>query len=122
MTLEVCYSVVFFNALAPMVSVLTTVAAQVMSKSHTFKSASLRLQYVYRVKQKEDFIMNQLAVRNLPDGVEKEVYEVTIAGCLDMEEEEDFHLQLFDDSSAIITFAKSYAMEGNHAFNHNSVV
>lgn len=84
-----------------------------MSKdSHTFKKALLQLQFVRQVKQKpEEFQMNQLAVHGLPDGVDKEVYEVTIAGCLRMEEDEDFVLQI-NDSSALITFTESFTHEG----------
>ena len=84
-----------------------------MSKeSHTFKKALLQLQFVHQVKQKaEEFKMNQLAVRGLPDRVEKEAYEVIIAGCLDMDEDEDFVLQI-TGSSAIITFTESFPYEG----------
>ena len=91
----------------------TVVAAQVMSKeSHTFKRAILQLQFVHQVKQKAaEFEMNQLAVHGLPDGVEKEVYEVIIGGCLNMEEDEDFVLQI-TGSSAVITFTESFPYEG----------
>ena len=82
-----------------------------MSKSHTFKKAALQLQYVRQLKQKEEFKMNQLAIHGIPDGVKKDVYEVTIAGCLGMDEDEDFELQI-SGSSAVITFAKSYSDEG----------
>lgn len=94
-------------------SLVYTVAAQVMSKdSHTFKRAILQLQFVHQIEPKaEEFKMNQLAVHGLPDGVEKEVYEVAIAGCLDMEEDEDFVLQI-TGSSAVITFTKSFPREG----------
>ena len=91
----------------------TVVAAKVISKgSHTFKKASLQLQFVHQIEQKaEEFKMNQLAVHGLPAGVEKEVYEVTIAGCLDMEEDDDFVLQI-TGSSAVITFKESFQHEG----------
>ena len=100
-----------------LVYAFTAVAAQVMSKeSHTFKKAILQLQFVYQIQQKaEKFKMNQLAVHGLPDGVEKEVYEVTIGGCLDMEEDEDFVLQI-TGSSAVITFKESFPHEGKYTY------
>ena len=82
-----------------------------MSKSHTFKKAALQLQYVRQLKQKDEFAMNQLAIHGIPDGVKKDVYEVTIASYLGMDEEEDFDLQM-RGSSAVITFAKTYSAEG----------
>ena len=84
-----------------------------MSKdSHTFKKAPLQLQFVHQIEPKaEEFKMNQLAIHGLPDGVEKEVYEVTIGGCLNMEEDDDFVLQI-TDSSAVITFTESFPHEG----------
>ena len=91
-------------------SPFTVVAAKVMSKkSHTFKKALLQLQFVYQKKQ--EFKMNHLTVHGLPDGVEKEVYEVIIGGCLDMEEDEDFVLQI-TGSFAVITFTESFPHEG----------
>ena len=53
--------------------------------------------------------MNQLLICGLPHGVEKAVCELRIGDCLGMEEEEDFELVINDDSSAVITFAKSYS-------------
>ena len=89
---------------------ILTVAAQVMSiTSHVFKKASLSLR---RVKQKGDYRMDQLAICGLPDDVEKEIYELIIADCLNMEEDDDFELVICADSSAVITFAKCYPAEG----------
>ena len=87
------------------------VAAQVMSRSHQYKKIPLKLQYVHQVKQKEQFQMNQLVICGLPDGTKKDVYELKIAGYLDMDEEEDFQLEI-KESSAVITFAKSFSAEG----------
>lgn len=97
-----------------MLHLFTAVAAQVMSReSHTFKKGILQLEFVRQVKQKaeEEFKMNQLAIHGLPDGVDKEIYEVVIAGCLDMDEEDDFELQI-NRSSAVITFTKPFTHEG----------
>lgn len=89
------------------------VAAQVMSRGHTFKKATLQLQFVRQVKQEAEFQLNQLTIHGLPDGVEKDIYEVIIAGCLDMEEDDDFKMQI-SGSSAVITFAKDYSAEGTY--------
>jgi poly [ADP-ribose] polymerase 10/14/15 len=86
------------------------VAAKVISQpNHTLKKAALSLQYVRQSKEKEEYKMNQLLIRGLPRGVEKGVHELNIADCLDMDEEEDFDLVINDDSSAVLTFAKSYS-------------
>ena len=79
---------------------------------HIFKKASLSLKYAQHVKQKGDYRMDQLVIRGLPDGVEKEIYEVIIADCLNMEEDDNFKLAIGADSSAVITFAKCYPAEG----------
>ena len=98
------------NSLSPCIS--HAVAAQVMSKSHKLVKAPLQLQFARQEKKKvEEFKRNQLAVHGLPEGVKKTFYEVVIAGCLEMEEEDDFELEVFD-SSAIITFTKDYSTEG----------
>lgn len=90
-----------------------TVAAKVMSQpSHSYKGTTLKLQYVQQSKKKEEFKMNQLLVCGLPYGVDKDEYELNIADCLDMREDEDFKLVINDDSSAVITFANSYSAKG----------
>ena len=81
-------------------------------KSHVFKKATLSLQYVCHSKEKEEYKMNQLLIHGLPHGVEKEVYELRIADCLEMDEEEDFNLVINDDLSAVITFTNSYSAKG----------
>ena len=53
--------------------------------------------------------MNQLLICGLPPGIEKGVYELNIADCLEMDEEEDFELVIYDDSSALLTFTQSYS-------------
>ena len=91
---------------------LVIVAAKVMSTTpHIFKKASLSLSYVQHVKQTEEFKMDQLVVLGLPDGTEKDSYELIIADVLKMDEENDFEL-VIDKSTAIITFAKCYTTEG----------
>ena len=96
---------------------MCAVAAKVISQpNHTLKKAALSLQYVRQSKEKEEYTMNQLLIRGLPRGVEKGVYELKIADCLDMDEEEDFDLVINDDSSAALTFAKSYSAKGLYFF------
>lgn len=53
--------------------------------------------------------MNQLRICGLPHGVEKDVYELKIADCLEMDEEDDFELVINDDSTALLTFTQSYS-------------
>ena len=82
-------------------------AAQVMSKR-----TPLQLQFARQEKEKvKNFKRNQLAVHGLPEGVTKDFYEVVIGGCLNMDEEDDFELEV-SDSSAIITFTEDYSTEG----------
>ena len=91
---------------------LDAVAAQVMSKRHKLKRALLQLQFARQEKGKvENFKRNQLSVHGLPEGVTKDFYEVVIGGCLNMDEEDDFELEV-SDSSAIITFTEDYSTEG----------
>ena len=87
-----------------------------MSKRHKLKRAPLQLQIARQEKEKvENFKHNQLAVHGLPDGITKDFYEVVIGGCLEMEEEDDFELEVYD-SSAIITFTKDYSTEGMYVY------
>lgn len=87
------------------------VAEGVMSRSHKIRKIPLDLQYVRKVKQKEQFQMNQLIVRGLPDGMTKDVYVYKIVDHLDMDEDDDFQLEV-KESTAVITFAKSYSAKG----------
>ena len=87
-----------------------------MSKRHKLKKAPLQLQFARQEKGiVENFKRNQLAVRGLPEGVTKDFYEVVIGGCLNMDEEDDFELEVYD-SSAIITFTKDYSTEGMYVY------
>ena len=91
--------------------VLCAVAAQVVSKIHKFKKAILEVQFVKQKEQRaEVFKKNQLSITGLPEGTTKEVYEVAIAGCLNMEEEDDFELEV-SDQSALLTFTEDYPIE-----------
>ena len=65
--------------------------------------------------------MNQLVVNGLPDGIEKDVYELIIADILKMDEDEDFELVIDNKSTAIITFAKCYSAEGIYIIKHCSM-
>ena len=81
-----------------------------MSKKHKLKP--LQLQFARQEKENvENFKQNQLAVHGLPDGITKDLYEVVIGGCLEMDKEDDFELEVYD-SSAIITFTQDYSTEG----------
>lgn len=83
-------------------------------KSHQLKRALLQLCFVHREKHgRQEYKPNQLAIFGLPEGVGKEVIEVVIASHLDMEEEDDFDLQV-SGQSGIITFVKDYSIEGIH--------
>lgn len=96
-----------------LVTYVHVVAAQVMDKvSHKFKKAVLHLRFVHGGEHK--YKPNQLAIHGLPESVEKDVIEVAIAGCLDMEEDDDFVLHV-SGQSAIITFSKDYSTEGKEA-------
>ena len=102
--------------------VLCTVAAQVVSRSHKFKRADLEVQFVKQEEQKaEVFKKNQLSISGLPEGTTKDVYEVAIAGCLDMEEEDDFELEV-SGQSALLTFTEDYPIESNCLCSHNVTV
>ena len=84
-----------------------------VSKSHRFKKADLEVQFVQQEEQKtEIFKKNQLSISGLPEGTTKEVYEVAIAGCLDMEEEDDFELEV-SGQSALLTFTEDYPIKSN---------
>ena len=83
---------------------------------HMFKKAALQLKFVCREKEdKQRYKLNQLAIHGLPEGVEADVLEVIIGDRLDMEEGDDFGVQVSDDQTAIITFVKDYSAEGTIA-------
>ena len=82
-----------------------------MSKSeHMYKDACLSLQYVHG-PLKTDYKKNQLLVCGLPQGLEKDEYEVTISDCLEMEESE-FEIVINYDSTATINFGKDFSFRG----------
>ena len=84
---------------------LCIVAANVMSKSrHMYKDICLSLEYV-RGPLKTD----QLLVRGLPPGLEKDEYEIIFSDMLGMEEIE---IVINDDSSATLNFASPYSFRG----------
>ena len=76
-----------------------------------YKDACLSLQYV-RGPLKTDYKKNQLLVCGLPQGLEKDEYEVIISDCLEMEESE-FEIVINYDSTATINFGKDFSFRGS---------
>ena len=89
------------------------VAARVMDKErHIFKKTRLQLRFFKWEKHNtREYKPKQLAISGLPKSVEKDVIEVVIADRLDMDEEDDFVIQV-SGQSAIITFVDDHSTEG----------
>ena len=86
--------------------------------SHTFKKAALQLKFVCREEEeKQRYKLNQLAIHGLPEGVEGEVLEVIIGDRLELEEGDDFSLEVSGDQTAVITFPKDYSVEGTNSYS-----
>ena len=128
------YYILYVIVLLQILCICFTVAARVVSKPRTFKKNPLQFSFVQEALSESDesdseeeelqfarqekgivenFKRNQLAVHGLPEGVTKDFYEVVIGGCLNMDEGDDFELDV-SDSSAVITFAKDYSTEGTY--------
>lgn len=87
-------------------------AAKVMDKeSHELMKTTLQLHFIHQEKNVQGYKPNQLAIHGLPEGVGKDVVVVVIEDRLDMEEEDDFHVEI-SSQSAIITFANDHSIDG----------